>query len=168
MNLGRNHRDGPVNTPDPNDIPGVIMRPPYLFAGLAVIAIGLDLVWPWPWIPASMQIMGGGVLIVMAGSLLGAALFCFRHAGTHVETWKPSSALVTDGPYRVTRNPIYVAFLVAFIGLACALDNPWFLILGPVLAAILDVGVIRREERYLEARFGEAYRAYCRDVGRWL
>jgi protein-S-isoprenylcysteine O-methyltransferase Ste14 len=157
-----------MTTTEPLDIPGVVMRPPLLFLGLAVAAIGLDAVWPWPLIPASMQIMGGGVLIVMALSLLGASLARFRRAGTHVETWKPSSALVTSGPYRVTRNPIYIAFLLMFGGLACALDNPWFLVLMPVLAAVLDIGVIRREERYLDAKFGEAYRTYCRNVRRWF
>jgi protein-S-isoprenylcysteine O-methyltransferase Ste14 len=115
-----------------------------------------------------MQIMGGGVLIVMAISLLGASLSRFRRAGTHVETWKPSSALVTSGPYRLTRNPIYVAFLLAFLGLACALDNIWFAVLWPVLALVLDLGVVRREERYLEAKFGEDYRTYCRGVRRWF
>ncbi len=153
---------------DPTDIPGVIMRPPYLFLGLALIGIALDAVWPVPLIPASMQIMGGGVLIVMAVSLLASSLVRFRRAETHVETWKPSTALVTDGPYGVTRNPIYIAFGLAFLGLACALDNIWLVGLTVVLVIILDVGVIRREERYLEGKFGETYHAYCRNVRRWL
>ncbi len=157
-----------VTSHDPSDIPGVIMRPPLLFLALAVAAIALDLIWPWPFIPVSMQILGGGILIVMALSLLGAALYRLRHADTPAETWKPSKTLVTDGPYRVTRNPIYVAFMVAFLGLACALDNLWCVVLLPVLIVVLDVGVVRREERYLEAKFGEAYRTYCAKVRRWL
>ena len=76
--------------------------------------------------------------------------------------------MVTDGPYRATRNPIYVAFMLAILGLACALDNPWCVILLPVLIVVLDVGVVRREERYLEAKFGDAYRTYCAHVRRWL
>lgn len=153
---------------DNTDIPGVLIRPPYLFLGLALVGIALDAIWPVPLIPASMQIMGGGVLIVMAASLLGAALVRFRRAETHVETWKPSSALVTDGPYGITRNPIYIAFGLAFLGLACAFDNIWLVGLTVVLIAVLDVGVVRREERYLDAKFGDDYRAYCRNVRRWL
>ncbi len=153
---------------DKTDIPGVIMPPPYLFLGLVVIGTALDAVWPMPLMPASMQIMGGGVLIVMAVSLLGSALVRFRRAETHVETWKPSSALVTNGPYRVTRNPIYIAFGLAFLGLACALDNIWLAGLTVVLMIVLDVGVVRREERYLAAKFGDAYTTYCQHVRRWL
>jgi protein-S-isoprenylcysteine O-methyltransferase Ste14 len=157
-----------VTTTDPADIPGVLIRPPLLFLGLALIAIALGIVWPLPLMPASMQIMGGGILIVMAASLMGAALSRFKRARTQVATWKPSSALVTTGPYRLTRNPIYVAFLLAFLGLACALDNVWFAVLWPILALVLDLGIVRREERYLEAKFGEAYRTYCRSVRRWF
>ena len=157
-----------VTTTDPSDIPGVLIRPPLLFLGLAILAIALGLLWPMPLMPASMQIMGGAILIVMAASLMGAAIPRFKRAGTHVATWKPSSALVTSGPYRLTRNPIYVAFLLAFLGLACALDNIWFAVLWPVLAVVLDLGVVRREERYLESRFGDSYRTYCRNVRRWF
>lgn len=153
---------------DTSDRPGVILPPPLILLGFVVAGIGLDLVWPVPLIPADMQIMGGGILIVMAVSLLGASLMRFRHARTNVETWKPSTALVISGPYRVTRNPIYVAFGLVFLGLACALDNLWLLVLWPFLIVTLDVGVIRREERYLETKFGDAYRAYCRNVRRWL
>ncbi|MEM7121394.1 MAG: isoprenylcysteine carboxylmethyltransferase family protein [Pseudomonadota bacterium] len=153
---------------DNTDIPGVLIHPPLLFLILVIIGIALDAVWPVPLMPASMQIMGGGVLIVMAVSLLGSALVRFRRAETHVETWKPASALVTAGPYRATRNPIYIAYGLAFLGLACALDNIWLAGLTVVLMVFLDLVVVRREERYLAAKFGDDYRAYSGHVRRWL
>ncbi len=90
-----------------------------------------------------------------------------RRAGTSPFPDQPSNALVTDGPFRFTRNPIYLAFTLITVGLAALRNTRWILVLlGPALA-VLHKGVIEREERYLEQRFGEDYRRYRRRVRRW-
>jgi protein-S-isoprenylcysteine O-methyltransferase Ste14 len=115
-----------------------------------------------------MQWLLGVLLIAPAVVLALWCLLLFRWAGTAVEPWHPSTVLVTGGPYRLSRNPIYLAMAVAFAGLACAVDSLWLLALLPVLVLALDRGVIAREEPYLQRRFGAAYRDYRVRVRRWL
>ncbi|MFQ5468202.1 MAG: methyltransferase family protein [Kiloniellaceae bacterium] len=111
--------------------------------------------------------MGGG--LIAAGFALAAwAIRTFRAAGTNVETGKPATTVVEAGPYRYSRNPIYVGLSAIMVGIGVALDNVWIVgLLVPVLA-IMRVGVIGREERYLEGKFGDAYRGYRARVRRWL
>ncbi len=92
----------------------------------------------------------------------------FRAAGTNVETWRPTEALVTEGLHARSRNPIYVGMLVIYAGLAILIDSLWALGLGVALFVYLRFFVIAREERYLERKFGETYLAYKRRVRRFL
>ena len=91
-----------------------------------------------------------------------------RRAGTAIPPWEPSTALVTTGVYGLSRNPIYLGMILIYVGIAFVFAASWaFLLLLPVLVA-LQIEVIRREETYLERRFGEAYRHYRQEVRRWL
>ena len=92
----------------------------------------------------------------------------FRRAGTSVVPSEPSTALVTTGPYRFTRNPIYIGFVLAYFGLAIVLTSMWVLLLLIPVLAILQRGVVVPEEAYLERKFGDAYRKYQAHVPRWL
>jgi protein-S-isoprenylcysteine O-methyltransferase Ste14 len=92
----------------------------------------------------------------------------FRSARTSMVPMRPSTALVTSGPYRVTRNPMYVGMAFLYAGLALLLGVIWSLAFLPAVLLMVDRFVIAREERYLEARFGEEYRAYKGRVRRWL
>jgi protein-S-isoprenylcysteine O-methyltransferase Ste14 len=85
-----------------------------------------------------------------------------------VPTWMPTTALVTGGPYRISRNPIYLALTLVYLGLALAWGSLWPVVLLAPLLIVMRYGVIGREERYLEARFGDAYRAYRAAVRRWI
>ena len=96
------------------------------------------------------------------------ALGRFRRAGTAVEPWRTSTALVTNGVYRFTRNPMYLAMALLYLGAALAADSVLALVLLPPLLVLVRVGVISREERYLERRFGDEYRRYRSSVRRWL
>jgi protein-S-isoprenylcysteine O-methyltransferase Ste14 len=110
-----------------------------------------------------------GWLLVTAGGILAlAALAAFRRARTNILPNRPASALVVSGPYRFTRNPMYLSLTLLYLG-GMFLANTWWpvLLLPPVLAA-LYWAVIRREERYLAAEFGDAYAAYRTRVRRWL
>ena len=105
----------------------------------------------------------------LAGAgVMAMAMRGFKAAGTNVQTVLPATALVTTGIYARSRNPIYVALTTIYLGLALALNAVWALgLLVPVLV-VMHYGVIRREERYLERKFGDAYRDYSARVRRWL
>lgn len=155
-------------TPPTSDTAGVIAPPPLLAAGALLLGYLLDLARPVPMLPEPAQYVIGAVLIVPAVALGASGVLCFRRAGTHVEPYKPTTALVSDGPYRWSRNPLYVALLLAYAGTAIAVDSAWMLALILPLFLTLRYGVVAREERYLERKFGEAYLAYKAMVRRWL
>ena len=92
----------------------------------------------------------------------------FPRAGTSVVPAEPATALVVTGPYRFTRNPIYIGFVLAYFGFAIVLTSMWVLLLLIPVLVILQRGVVAREEEYLERQFGEAYRKYKARVPRWL
>jgi protein-S-isoprenylcysteine O-methyltransferase Ste14 len=108
-----------------------------------------------------------GLLLVFGLAGL-AALIQFRRAGTSPSPWRPASALVTDGLYWFSRNPMYLGFTFLYLAGACWLNSSWPMIILPAVLIIMQVGVIRREEAYLERTFGEEYREYRRQVRRWL
>jgi protein-S-isoprenylcysteine O-methyltransferase Ste14 len=92
----------------------------------------------------------------------------FRRARTSMVPMKPSSALVTTGPYRFTRNPMYLGMAFLYVALAFALGLVWPLILLPVVIAAVDRLVIAIEEAYLVRRFGQPYCDYMTRARRWL
>ena len=153
------------------DNAGVIAPPPLI--ALAAVVLGLALDWLLPAYLLSVLLtlaerIAIAVVLVAAGAALAIpAMRGFRSAGTHVEPWKPSSALVTDGIFGWLRNPMYVglAFLVSGLGIAFASD--WTLVMLVPAVLMLHFGVVKREERYLEAKFGDAYRQYKARVPRY-
>jgi len=157
-----------TNTVKP-ETAGVIAPPPLIhLAGLA-IAIVLDYaVRPlpitdgaWRWLPAALLISSGAVFIALPGVR-------FRLAKTALRPWKPTTALVTDGIYRLSRNPIYVGMALVYAGLGFGLNTIWAFGLLVVVLPVMHFGVIRREEKYLETLFGDNYRAYKETTPRWL
>lgn len=108
------------------------------------------------------------VLLASSLTLAAAAVLTLRRARTPVEPWKPTRSIVERGPYALSRNPIYVAFLGVQLAYAWGRGNVWGMLLLPLTAALLYWGVIAREERYLGERFGAPYAAYRRRVRRWL
>jgi len=89
-------------------------------------------------------------------------------AGSNVPTNLPTTTIVERGPYRFTRNPIYLGMFLALIGLTVALDNFWLLAMLVLFAIVIRYGVVAREEAYLERKFGDVYRSYRSRVRRWL
>jgi protein-S-isoprenylcysteine O-methyltransferase Ste14 len=100
--------------------------------------------------------------------LMAAGVSRFNRAGTNVPTYRPTTALVTDGPYRFSRNPLYISLFLVYAGVGIAADNLWIVGLGVPLFLIMRYGVVAREERYLERKFGQSYLAYKASVRRWL
>ncbi len=165
-----NAEPGPPSSEAP-DHAGVRVPPPALFLGALLIGIGLEWQWPLSWLdglPSSLRYWFGGGLVLAGAALMAAALRLFRKAGTAIPPWEPTTALVTTGVYRLSRNPVYVAMVLLYVGLALIFATSWALLfLAPVLAT-LQIAVIRREEAYLDRRFGEPYRQYHARVRRWL
>jgi protein-S-isoprenylcysteine O-methyltransferase Ste14 len=156
---------------DQPDYADVAVKPPLLF--LAAVAIGLLLSFTLPIGPALGSANGRaalvGLIFVVLGFVLAAfSVRTFTRAGADIVPGNPATVLVTHGPYRVTRNPIYIGFILAYFGIAVLATSVWMLlILVPVLI-ILQKGVVQREEAYLERKFGEAYAKYKTRVPRWL
>ena len=126
------------------------------------------------WLLPIVRILHGparllGALLVLAGiSMAMWSRMLFTKADTTIKPFQESSALVIQGPFRFTRNPMYVSMILVLIGTALLLGSlsPWFVV--PVLAFILDRRFIRVEERMLEHTFGESYRSYQSRVRRWI
>jgi protein-S-isoprenylcysteine O-methyltransferase Ste14 len=131
---------------DTADTANVIVHPPVAW-GLAIIA-GLAVNWllPLPFLPSDLP----------AG------------AGSNVPTNRPTTLIVEHGPYRFTRNPIYLGMFLGQIGLAIAFNSLWSLMTLVPFALVIRYGVVAREEAYLTRKFGDAYRGYCSRVRRWL
>ncbi|MDP2319843.1 MAG: methyltransferase [Acidobacteriota bacterium] len=153
------------------DHAGVWIPPPLLFVIPLVVARMLNSRRPWLLVDDHvMALWLLGLVVVSAGVAVGlAGVAVFRDARTTVlPAGRPTTAIVQRGPYRFTRNPMYLAMALACAGLALLLNTMWALVLLPLVLAVIDRAVIRREERYLTAKFGRPYREYCARVRRWL
>ena len=151
------------------DTSNAAFRPP--FAWLIALAVGIAANWlyPLPFVPASVRAAWVGVAIFALAFALGVwAIVTIRKAGTQVETYKPTTAIVANGPYRFTRNPIYLGMMLGLFGLAIALDSLWLLAMLVPFYLVIRYGVVAREEAYLERKFGDVYLGYKSRVRRWL
>lgn len=149
----------------------VVVKPPLLFAG--ALLVGCLLSWLVPIGPGLGAANGRALAVGGSLALIGLALGVlsireFRRAGTSVVPGEPSTTLLETGPYRFTRNPIYIGIVILYFGLAIVLTSAWMLVLLIPVLIILQRGVVEREEAYLEAKFGESYRQYQARVPRWL
>lgn len=144
------------------------MFPPLLY--LATLAVGLLLHWlvprhPLP--PTAARLLGAA--LVGASAVLGRwGERTMHRAGTNVDPRQPALELVEDGPFRFSRNPLYLALTGLYLGITLLVNAVWPLLLLLPLLAVVRWGIVGREERYLEAKFGEPYRAYRARVRRWL
>ena len=147
---------------------GVIAPPPViLLGGLALGVIGGRL-YPLSWVPVALRTPVGALLVGAAAVLLVLALREFKATDTPVVTRQPTRAIISKGPYRLSRNPIYLSFATLQLGIAVWTGSAWFLVGLVLTMMVITTGVIMREERYLERKFGEQYLEYKRKVRRWL
>jgi protein-S-isoprenylcysteine O-methyltransferase Ste14 len=154
---------------DTADTAHVIVRPPLAW-GLAVIAgLALDWLVPVPFLPGDVPAGWlGATVFVLALALFAWAIVTMTRAGTNVPTNQPTTTIVERGPYRFTRNPIYLGMFLGLIALAIAFDNLWLLLMLVPFALVIRYGVVAREEAYLDRKFGDRYRGYRSRVRRWL
>ena len=152
------------------DTPGVIAPPPLIYLGFLLAGWGLHQLIGGPELGLEPQVRRGLAFVLVIGGLMleWMAVGRFRRLGTLPEPWKTTTALATDGVYRFSRNPIYLGFNLIFVGFAVAMDSAVALAcLFPCLI-VVDRFVVVREERYLEAKFGQVWRDYQARVRRWL
>ncbi|MBB5660194.1 methyltransferase family protein [Brevundimonas halotolerans] len=160
------------------DHPNVAVPPPLIYFAFLGLGWALDRYGVQIGLPSGEDISLGlgtelrrglALALILGGLLLdGMAAGLFRRLGTAVEPWKPSTALATDGPYRFSRNPIYVGFALTYAGLAIAMDSPIALLMLIPCLVVIDWAIIRKEEAYLARTFGAEYEAYRNRVRRWL
>jgi protein-S-isoprenylcysteine O-methyltransferase Ste14 len=133
-----------------------------------VVGLGLDALLPSASVPGSVAWPVGAGLLVAGLALMWSFVAAFRRARTDINPGKPTTAIATDGPYRYSRNPGYLGMAFAYAGIAVLAGAPWaFVPLIPTLI-IIDRGVVAREERYLEGKFGSQYVRYKARARRWL
>ncbi|MQX67875.1 isoprenylcysteine carboxylmethyltransferase family protein [Sinorhizobium meliloti] len=151
------------------DSSGAVVRPPIAWAVAALSGLVLDALYPLPFLSAAMPAGWLGAIVFLAGlGLLVWAAATLRRAGTRIQTVQPTTTIVNEGPYRYSRNPIYVGMFLGLIGLSLGFDSLWLLITLVPFYFVIRNGVVAREEVYLERKFGDAYRAYKTRVRRWL
>ena len=154
---------------DTADTANVIVRPPIAWA-LAVLA-GLALKWlmPLSFLPTAVPTGWlGTIVFALALALVAWAISTMTRAGSNVPTSLPTTTIVETGPYRLTRNPIYLGMVMGLIGLAIAFNSLWLSMTLVPFALVIRYGVVAREEAYLERKFGDVYRGYRSRVRRWL
>jgi protein-S-isoprenylcysteine O-methyltransferase Ste14 len=130
--------------------------------------IVVQIAWPLPFLPSTLALPGGSSLVVVAITLFSCSVRELWAAGTPVPGSRPTTVIVRTGPYRFSRNPIYLAFSVLHLGIAIWVNSVWLVATLMVTVAVMIIVVIPREERYLEGRFGTDYLEYKASVRRWL
>lgn len=146
----------------------IVAPPPVIYLG--ILGIGLLLEWLWPTRLLRRPLaIGVGFAILLSGVVgLAAAIRTMWRAKTTVDPYRATTAIVTNGLFRFSRNPIYVSDTLIYMGVSLTLNAWWAPALTPVLVWIIHILVIAREEEYLERKFGDEYLRYKRQIRRWF
>jgi len=153
---------------DEQDKAGVIAPPPLIYLGTLISGLLLGRIFPKSFLTRKMArglgwpLLGGGVV------LLGWFEWAMRQADTPTSPYKPVERIATDGPFRYSRNPGYLSMAMIYAGIGSLANALWAILLLPAALLVIRRGVIEREERYLERKFGEEYLRYKARVGRWI
>jgi len=154
-----------------HEVAGVIAPPPLIYAAGFGLGFLLDRMRPAALLPARTRgprRAAGGALIAAGAGMSAWAVRTMVRAGTGPNPRHPATALVVDGPFQYTRNPLYLSLTAIYLGIALLRNALWPVLMLPAVLAVIRRGVIEREERYLLSRFGESYRAYQARVRRWV
>ena len=154
---------------DTADTANVIVRPPIAWAFAVLAGLALSWLMPLPFSPAAVSAGWlGAIVFALSLALVAWAISTMTWAGSNVPTHLPTTTIVETGPYRFTRNPIYLGMFLGLVGLGIAFDSLWLLMMLVPFALVIRYGVITREEAYLERKFGDVYRRYRARVRRWV
>ncbi len=155
------HEDAP-------DKADVIALPPLIYGVALVIGLILHFLLPIRFLPQMPALWLGILLILVSILIVGSALRALARANTAFDARKPTTAIVTDGAFRYSRNPMYVSLTLLYLGIALLVNTLWLVLLLVPLMIVIQRGVVAREERYLERKFGDEYLRYKRQVRRWI
>ena len=150
------------------DSAGVMVPPPLIYLMGLVLGYGVGLLFPIAFLPFVPSLVLGAVILLVGLTIASSAIRTFRRHRTTTLPTRPAAALVRDGPFTFTRNPMYLSLGISYAGLALMMDSLWgLLLLIPVVLAV-NFYVIVREEKYLTREFGDEYRSYMAKVRRWV
>ena len=156
------------NLPTSADNPGVAVLPPLVYGAAFIVVLALRWLWPMPIFGHAMALCSGLSLIVFAVAIAIWGRRTMHAAGTNISPLRPATVVVTTGPFRFSRNPLYLALTFLYLGLTFVFNTWWGIIVLIPLLIIMHYGVVLREEDYLEQKFGETYRQYRSTVRRYL
>jgi len=151
-----------------SDAPRVKIIPPLVYLAGLVIGFLANIWMPINVVPSLVAWTSGGILSFCGAVLTGSAVLKFKDVGTTVRPDRAASTLVTVGPYKITRNPMYLGLACVYFGIAVAGQSVWALILLPIVLTIIQRRAIEPEEAFLERRFGADYVGYKEKVRRWI
>jgi len=152
---------------DKKDVAGVIAFPPLIYGAPLALAVAFDRLFNSKRLPVAARFLSLGFFVAGA-STVASAFVALKRAGTYIDVNEETTAIVEDGPYAYTRNPICLGLTFGYIGVSLAARTALPLAILPGVLWVMNAGVIEREERYLERKFGKTYRAYRDRVPRWV
>ena len=150
------------------DNAGVIALPPLIYGAAFALGLSIHLLFPIQLLPRNPALWLGTLLIPVSVAIVASAIRVMDRANTTHDVRKPSTATVTDGAFRFTRNPMYLSMTLLYLGIASMMNSLWMLLIAVPLVVVIHRGVIKREERYLESKFGEEYLKYKARVRCWI
>jgi protein-S-isoprenylcysteine O-methyltransferase Ste14 len=153
---------------DAKDTPGVIAPPPLVYLGALAAGLLLDRFLPLAAFEARPAAIAGLGFLALGALLMFLGMREFQRAGTDYRPYKPTTRIIESGPFRFTRNPLYLSLTLIYAGIALSLGSSWALVMLVPVLVIIRYGVIAREERYLTHKFGGEYLRYKEQVRRWL
>ena len=151
-----------------NDHAHIVVNPFIIYIGLAVLAVLLQKLMPLPPLPVSTARITGTVIVILNFVVGLPALIRMLRAKTSPNPRRPTMSLISSGPYRLSRNPMYIGLTFVFAGLLVFFQNLWGVLFVPVIIWLITIWVILPEEKYLEKKFGETYISYKSSVRRWI
>jgi len=153
------------------DNAGVVVPPPLIYAVGLAVGFLLHRLLPlkaFSRTPRALTLTLGSTCISLGLTIITLGFRQMQNANTNINPTQPATTIVTEGPFRFTRNPLYLGLTFFYTGMSLLVNSLWMLLLLPFVLLVMTVGVIEREERYLERKFGEQYLTYKRRVRRWL
>lgn len=150
------------------DTAGLPVPPPFIFLAFLIVGLLLSAIFPTDLLPIALRLILGVAVMAIGLFIASRAFRVMRDAHTPIDPFEPTSAIVDDGPYRFSRNPIYLSLALAYLGLAIIVNAVWAIVLWPLVFIAVTYIIVVREEKYLEAKFGEVYTQYKSKVRRWI
>ena len=156
----------PASSPKENA--GVVAPAPVIYGAALALGLAAEFTLPTVPLPRTVTLWLGCVIIALSIPIVISAFRALARARTAFDARKPTTTLVSGGAFHYSRNPTYMSLTLLYVGLALVLGSPWVLLMVVPAVALTQWGVVLREERYLEAKFGEEYRRYKTNVRQWL